>query len=108
MKFIQELETHLNQNKNPEYAILMENYMKNNFSFLGIKSEPRKLILKPLWQKHKVEIETNFRVICWELFNKKEREFHYCAMEILHKEFNKKFLLNDIVLIEKLIITAIF
>ena len=105
MNFIETLETNLNKNRNPEYAILMENYMKNNFSFFGIKNEPRKAILKPIWKQYQTEIKANFREICWELFNKNEREFQYCAMEIIKKEFNKKFIKDDIFLIGKLITT---
>ena len=83
----------------------MENYMKNNFSFLGIKTESRRAIFKSNYENHKVEIKTNFRTIAWELFTKKERELQYCGIEILMKEIKKKYVLEDIQLIEKLIIT---
>lgn len=77
--------------------------MKNNFSFFGIKNQSRKTILKPLWGEYKEEIKSDFRNITVALFDKKEREFHYCAMEIIFKEMNKKFVIEDIQLIEKLL-----
>lgn len=105
MTFITDLETELRQNSNAELAIPMENYMKNNFSFLGIKTDNRRAILKTNWHKHKEEVQTNFRTICWELFQKKEREFHLCAIDILVKEIKKKYVLEDIQLIEKMLVT---
>jgi 3-methyladenine DNA glycosylase AlkD len=104
MTFIEDLEKELVEKSDRELAIPMENYMKNNFSFFGIKNQPRKAILKPLWRKYKDEIKLDFRNITLALFDKTEREFHYCAMEIIFKEINKKFVKEDIQLIEKLII----
>jgi 3-methyladenine DNA glycosylase AlkD len=105
MNFIEELESVFYQNASRETAIPMENYMKNNFPFYGIKNEKRKTLLKPIKAKHSEEIQQNLRKIIQSLFEKPEREFHYCAMEILHKEIKKKFLAEDIDWIEKLITT---
>jgi 3-methyladenine DNA glycosylase AlkD len=105
MSFIQNLEQDLHQKANRELAIPMENYMKNNFSFLGIKTEERRAIFKNNYEKYKSEIKANFRTIAWELFNKKEREFHQVATDLLVKEFKKNYILEDIKLIENLIIT---
>lgn len=105
MNFIQNLGQDLHQKANRELAIPMENYMKNNFSFLGIKTEERRAIFKENYEKFKSEIKANFRTIAWELFNKKEREFHQCAIDLLVKEFKKNYVIEDIKLIENLIIT---
>lgn len=105
MSFIHNLNTDLHQKANRELAIPMENYMKNNFSFLGIKTEERRTIFKENYEKHKSEIKANFRNIGWELFNKKDREFHQCAIDLLVKEFKKNYILEDIQFIENLIIT---
>jgi 3-methyladenine DNA glycosylase AlkD len=105
MNFIEALETQLIQFKSPEYAIKCENYMKNNFRFLGINTNQRRTILKILWQEYKTEIKLNYRKITWLLFNKNEREFHYCGMEILIKEINKNYKEKDIQLIKQFIIT---
>jgi 3-methyladenine DNA glycosylase AlkD len=105
MNFINNLNNDLHQKANRELAIPMENYMKNNFSFLGIKTEERRAIFKENYEKYKSEIKTNFRTITWELFNKNEREFHQIAIDLLVKEFKKNYVLEDIKLIENLIIT---
>ena len=105
MNFITDLKTDLYKNANPELAIPMENYMKNNFSFLGIKTQERRAILKIHWENHKIEVKQNFRSIAWELFTNKEREFHQCAIDLICKEIKKKYVIDDIQLIEKLIMT---
>lgn len=105
MNFVTELERAFQKNASAETAGPMEAYMKNNFSFFGIKTTPRREILKELWKTHKEEIKQNARTIAWELFSKKEREFHYCAIEILTKELRKSYIKEDIQLIEKMIVT---
>ena len=105
MKFIAELEKIFHENASAELAAPMEAYMKNNFSFLGIKTTPRRTLFKEIWNYHKEEIKQNAREIALELYQKKEREFHYCAIENLMKELKKKNSKEDIQLIEHLIIT---
>lgn len=105
MTFIKELEAALLEKKNGENAIPMEKYMKNHFVFLGIKTEERRTILNAILSNNKEEIKDNFRKIALELFLKKEREFHYCAIEILIKNPKNDYIKNDIQLIKKLLIT---
>lgn len=105
MKFKDELIKELKANFNREMAIPMENYMKNIFSFLGIKTEQRRAIFKAVYEKHKPEIKLNYREITWQLYQEKEREIHQCAIDLIQKEIKKKFVLEDIQFIEKLIIT---
>ncbi|MEL1248765.1 DNA alkylation repair protein [Flavobacterium helocola] len=105
MKFCNELKTHFRKESNRELAVPMENYMKNNFSFLGIKTEKRRAIFKSIYEQNKAEIKSNFRTIAWELFQMKEREFHLTGIDLLVKESKKNFVIEDIKLIEKLIIT---
>lgn len=105
MNFITNLEHEMHLNSDTNSAIQMKNYMKNNFSFIGIKTDKRRAILKSHWENHKEEIKNNYRLIAWELFSKKEREFHYCGIEILIKEINKNYNVEDIQLIEQLLIT---
>jgi 3-methyladenine DNA glycosylase AlkD len=105
MDFLSELTIELSKLRNIENAKSMQAYMKDNFPFLGIKTKERRAVLKNLWKKHQHEIKTNFRAIAWELFIKNEREFHYCGVEILIKESKNKYILEDVKLIEKLIVT---
>lgn len=105
MSFINDLEKDFRQHSNPEMAAPMEAYMKNKFSFLGIKTEMRRALLNKHWKAHKDEVKTNYRAITWELFQMKEREFHQCAIDILTKEIKKNYQIDDIVLIEQFLIT---
>lgn len=104
MSFINDLTTDLLHKANREKATSMEAYMKNKFSFLGIKTEERRAVLKVLWKNNKPEVKQNFRLITWELFQKNEREFHYCGLEVMIDEGKNSNTIEDIHLIEKLII----
>ncbi len=105
MNFISNLEADLMKNANPEIISAWENYMKNNFKFLGVITASRRQILKKNELENEAEIKLNFRTISWELFNKNKREFHYCGQEILYKEIKKRYVKEDIFLIEKFITT---
>ena len=105
MSFIKELETAFQEKRNTENAIPMEKYMKNHFAFFGIKTEERRTILNAIFANNKEEIKENSRKIALELFSKKQREFHYCAIEILIKSLKNSYIKNDIQLIKKLLIT---
>ncbi len=105
MNFCNALETLFRKESNPELAIPMENYMKNNFLFLGIKTEKRRAIFKSVYEQNKAEIKSNFKTIAWELFQMKEREFHQTAIDLLVKELKNNYVKEDIQLIEKFIVT---
>ena len=105
MSFITELETEYNKKRKIENAIPMAKYMKNLFSFYGIKAEQRRAIFKEVCKANKNELSHNFREIAWELFNKEFRELQYCGIEILIKYFKNNYQREDIKLIEKLLVT---
>ncbi|WP_269243201.1 DNA alkylation repair protein [Flavobacterium limnophilum] len=105
MAFINDLETAFQEKCNAENALAMAKYMRNLFSFFGIKTEDRRRIFKEIWKENQQEVSENPRAIALELFNKKERELQYCAIEILIKELKGNYKKDDIQLIEKLIIT---
>ncbi len=105
MGFISELEASFQKKSNSENAIPMEKYMKNHFVFFGIKTEERRTIFKEIFTIYKEEIEQNPRNIIWSLFAKNQREFHYCAIEILIKMLKNKYMKEDIQLVEKLLVT---
>ncbi|MFV8323757.1 DNA alkylation repair protein [Flavobacterium sp. LB3P21] len=104
MNFILALENAFEVNQNPENAFAMAKYMKNNFPFFGIKTEERRCIFKEIWKENKPEVSANVRGIALDLYSKPEREFHYCAIEILIKELKGNYKKQDIQLIEKLIL----
>jgi 3-methyladenine DNA glycosylase AlkD len=105
MSFIPALETIFKEIQNQENAFTMSKYMKNNFSFFGIKTEERRRHFKAIVKENQVEVTANARTIALLLFKKPEREFHYCAIEILIKELKGNYKKEDIQLLEKLIIT---
>ena len=104
MSFINQLETSFQENSNPENAAAMAKYMRNFFSFFGIKTTERRLIFKEFYKENQQEITKNPREIALQLYEKKQRELHYCAIEILIKQLKGKYKKEDIELIEKLII----
>ena len=59
MSFITELETEYNKKRNIENAIPMAKYMKNLFSFYGIKAEQRRAIFKEVCKANKAELTQN-------------------------------------------------
>lgn len=105
MSFILALENAFKKTQNPENAFAMAKYMRNNFLFFGIKTEERRRVFKEIWKENKEEVNTNTRAVVRELFSKQEREFHYCAIEILIKERKGNYRKEDIQLIENLIIS---
>ena len=104
MNFILALENAFEVNQNPENAFAMAKYMKNNFPFFGIKTEERRGIFKEIWKENKEEVSANARGIALDLYSKPEREFQYCAIEILIKELKGNYKKEDIQLIQKLIL----
>ena len=104
MNFTLALENAFEANQNPENAFAMAKYMKNNFPFFGIKTEERRRIFKEIWKEKSEEVSANAMEIVSELYSKTEREFHYCAIEILKKELKGNYKKDDIQLIEKLLI----
>lgn len=105
MTFISTLEKAFKDSGNTENGVAMSKYMRTIFPFFGIKTVERRQILKKIWKANQQEVSQNAREIALQLFQKQQREFHYCAVEILIQELNKKYIKEDIQLIEKLIIT---
>lgn len=103
MGFILSLESAFQENANAVNALAMSKYMRNYFTFFGIKTTERRSLLKEIWKQNELEVAKNPRKIALQLFTKKQREFHYCAIEILIQLLKKNYIKEDIVLIRKLI-----
>lgn len=104
-KFIDELSVLYKQNASPENAVAMAKYMKGHFAFFGIKTDLRRALHKQAVENNNAESKEDARNIALTLYNKPQREFHYSAIEILIKELKKKFVLQDIKIIEYLLVT---
>ena len=100
MTAIEELQELFRQHRKPEQVEAMENYMKNNFQFLGLKTDSRRGLFTEWYKKHEPEIKADFRSIAQQLFEMPYREFHYCGMEVLIKAIKKNYRIEDIDLIE--------
>lgn len=105
MNFIDKLEASFANKSNPENAATMAKYMRNYFSFFGIKTVVRRQIINSIAKDCKAEIEKKSREIALELYSKPQRELHYCAIEILINQLKGNYRKEDIHLIEKLILT---
>lgn len=105
MNFIKSLETAFKEKSNLENAFAMAKYMRNHFSFFGIKTDERRQVFKDICKENKEDFAENFREIALKLYSKPQREFHYCAIEILIKQLKRNYKKEDLQLIEKLIIT---
>ena len=105
MAFISDLKKALKKHANDADRIPMESYMKHKFVFFGIKSVQRKQLLREAINKNKEEVVNNVRIIVSKLYNLPQREFHYCAMELMARFLKKNYENEDIELIEKLIVT---
>lgn len=105
MGFIEELSKLYIANASIENSVSMEKYMKNLFLFHGLKTDLRRSLHKQAVEIHKEEVKANAREIALELYSKQQREYHYSAVELLMKELKSTFRKDDIVLIEKLLVT---
>jgi 3-methyladenine DNA glycosylase AlkD len=91
------------QNADPEKATQMSKYMKNKFDCLGIVAPKRVQLFKDILENHKLNFEDKLQ-LTKELLNKNEREFHYCAIELLKKQ-SKQYPIEFINFLEQSIIT---
>lgn len=104
MDFTSSLEKQFLEHAHPENAMAMKKYMRNHFCFYGIKTDKRRQIFKTNCLAYTSEINQNPRAIATELFNKEQRELHYCAIELLIKNLKGNYNKEDIKLIEQFII----
>ncbi|MCU9611971.1 DNA alkylation repair protein [Caldibacillus lycopersici] len=94
----------LEANRNPENAVPMEKYLRNNFSFLGIKTPLRRELVKKFFKETDIltqPLNHSFILALWE---KEEREYQYAALDYIGKSV-KKLTKEDLPLIEHLLIT---
>ena len=105
MSFLTHIQEVFELHANTENATAMQAYMKDRFSFYGIKAPDRKRLLKEVHAEHKEEVDGNIRTLTDHLYQLEARELHYCAMELYQKCLKKKYLETDVSQIEKLITT---
>lgn len=90
------------QAANPQKAIAMEAYMRNQFKFLGIRAPERKILTRDFLKTiDRATIDWEFVQQCWE---KDEREFQYLAIAYLTK-VKQRLIVEDIPRLRQLIVT---
>lgn len=83
--YINKIAYKFKRHANPENAVPMKQYMKNRFEFFGIKSPERKIIFKKFFTENGLPEFTELEEIVCKLFQKREREFQYFAIELCGK-----------------------
>ncbi|WP_318506634.1 DNA alkylation repair protein [Bacillus sp. T3] len=92
------------KHRNQELAKPMEQYMKNHFPYLGIKSPERRALTKEVFQKLNVAKEPFDEMFVLDLWKLPEREYQYIALDYLVKK-DKQLTKEQLVLLERLILT---
>lgn len=105
MSFIDQLTTTFETHRNAANAIPMQAYMKHQFLFLGLKSPLRKSLLTATVNAHKDELKTDITAITKALYSKKEREYHYVAIELYARFKKRQYVEKDLWVIAYLITT---
>lgn len=109
--FIKWLRTH----KNPEKISAMENYMRNQFKFLGLQATERRQLTKELLKEKRVETQARAQtaaphqsVLDWDflflLWKLPEREFQLIGLDYL-KRVEKYLVLEDFTNLRQLVLT---
>jgi len=101
--FIEDLTSLFSKHANAKNASHMKDYMRGKFEFYGIKTKERRVLLKQTIEQNKEELATNVRELTFKLYALPQRELHLTANEIFDRQLRKKYLKNDIALVERLI-----
>lgn len=87
---------------NPKNAVAMAKYMKNRFSFLGLKTPERKEQSQPLFEASKVLDMMTLRQWISNLYAREYREYQYVAIDLADKNL-KKFKFEDMVFLSQFV-----
>lgn len=88
-KYFAPLIRSMRQNGNPEDALMMAKYMKNQFDFFGLKQGPRSIVCKAFLSENELpeyEYLTEYIRYLWE---QPQRELQYFAMGLVDKYMKK-------------------
>ena len=102
--YCQALERLLVKEKNPVNASQMFAYMKNQFSFYGVKSPDRREIQKRFLKEHGLPDYDSLEEVVRILWEKPEREFQMVAMDLTDK-MKRKLEADFLSVIEFMIVT---
>ncbi|MBI5351177.1 MAG: DNA alkylation repair protein [Chloroflexi bacterium] len=77
------------QNANPNQAVPMSRYMRDQFEYLGIKTPQNALLIKGFINEHGLPPPDKLDVISRELWSLPQREFQYVAIGLVRKLENE-------------------
>lgn len=92
------------ENKNAEDALKMKKYMRDQFDYFGLRAPQMKEAFKKIKEQVKQVDQAELDQVLYELMDLPERELQIAALYIMDVKL-KKPLEEDILLIEKLVIT---
>lgn len=102
--YVASLKTLFEENANPEQAGPMKKYMRDQFEYLGIKSQQNGTLQKEFFAEHGLPPLSELDTILRDLWSLPEREFQYVAMGLLGR-FNKQIPASFIKTIEYVLVT---
>lgn len=102
MDYIEYIQQLFNEHEDKENAFHMEKYMRNKFPFLGIKTPLRRKLMQQFLKESGIRKEKFQRTLVRSLWNLKEREYQYAALDYIGVSL-EKLDKSDISLMEELI-----
>ncbi|MCM3363424.1 DNA alkylation repair protein [Cutibacterium acnes] len=83
--YVEELVKLYTQHMDRDYAEWSENYLRNQFAFLGIRTPIRRKLTKQFFREYGVPTKENLKDIIFILWERSEREYQKAALDILEK-----------------------
>lgn len=102
--YLQPLVTLLENHADAAKAAPMARYMRDQFPFLGIKSPERKTLFRQFIAESGLPQLQDLEAAVWDLWQLPEREYQYCAQDLLHR-MRKQIRPDFVPLLERLITT---
>jgi len=102
--YIQQIEKLFENNNDSDISIKMENYMRNQFEFLGIKSPKRKDLTRHFLRVNELPPIGDLEKVVNHFWESPKREYQYLAMEIANK-YTKSMTVAHFKLLESMITT---
>ncbi len=84
-RFVQEIQGAFSTHANPEKALPMKSYLKEQFEFYGIQSKKRRELQRPLMKKDQLPPLAEVPEVVKAFWQQPQRELQYCAMELMEK-----------------------
>ncbi|MCP5505291.1 MAG: DNA alkylation repair protein [Chlamydiales bacterium] len=82
---IEDLTKAFKQNSDPVNGAKQAAYMKGHFPFLGLSAPKRRDLQKEVFNQFPIHSEEELAHLVHVLYQKKEREFHYAALDLVQK-----------------------